>query len=200
MNRNNYTKDYEMLEIDFHASYVEIKQAYINLKQLYSGESIVTIPLMDEFIDGEKENILKNLEDAFLRLSALLGEKDHAPKEKDSAAPTLDEDLKKHVSNINVFNGSALKELREKMGIDLHDIAKKTKISKDYLDNIETECFQHLPHKIYVRAYVSAYGEYLSLDNRKVIKDYMKCYSDWEKAEGMLDNTAPPIVEVQFLS
>lgn len=181
MNRNNCTKDYEILELDSHASFDEVKQAYINLKQLYSGESIVTIPLMDEFIDEEKKTILKSLEDAFLRLSTFLGNEDQNSQEKDSAASALDEDLKKYAANINVFNGSALKELREKMRIDLHDIAKTTKIRVHYLNNIETEDFQHLPPRIYVRAYISAYGKYFSLDDRKVTKDYMTLYSDWEK-------------------
>ncbi len=83
---------------------------------------------------------------------------------------------------IDTYDGRTLKGVREALGIDIMDIAFKTKISKNFIKCIELEKFDELPTKIYVRGFVFNYAKYLSLDAKKVAEEYMKRYSLWQRA------------------
>ena len=56
---------YEMLEIPFHASDFEVRQAYKEAHSIYNEDSLITYSF---FTDDERERILKKIEEAFLTL------------------------------------------------------------------------------------------------------------------------------------
>ena len=80
------------------------------------------------------------------------------------------------MSGMKSFTGGLLKELREKLGINLKDMASFTKIRKQYFEDIEREKFSSLPAEVYLRGYIMEYARYLSLDPEKVANDYIERY------------------------
>jgi len=62
LNGLNY---YEVLQIPVNASYIEIKRAYRDSLSIYSEDSLATYSM---FSNNERDNILKNIEKAFLTL------------------------------------------------------------------------------------------------------------------------------------
>ena len=52
------------------------------------------------------------------------------------------------------FTGEFLKEIREYKGVDLSRMNSMTKISKNYLRNIEDDNIEALPALAYVRGFV----------------------------------------------
>ncbi len=67
---------------------------------------------------------------------------------------TLADELSKSKSPLEISFGSSLRGIREAKGIDLNDVADRTKIRKDYLEAIEAEDFSRLPSAVFVCGYV----------------------------------------------
>jgi hypothetical protein len=70
------TKYYEILELDSDASEEDITRAYRYLKKLYSKTSMATAPVDDEWDESDKQEILKRVEEAYVKLLP------HAPEEE----------------------------------------------------------------------------------------------------------------------
>jgi hypothetical protein len=62
---------YEILEISPNASFPEVKEAYHYLKELYTVESIVTLPIDVDITEEYKKEILHQIEDSYIRLVCL---------------------------------------------------------------------------------------------------------------------------------
>ncbi len=78
-----------------------------------------------------------------------------------------------------LFSGDVLRQIREKRGIHLYEVALDTKIRVEILENIEHERFDALPQEVYLKGHVSNYARYLLLDPRKVADDYISRYKAW---------------------
>lgn len=89
----------------------------------------------------------------------------------------------KDFSKAAAVKGRTLKKLREKLGIGVHEIAVKTKISYKILVNIELERFEKLPEAGYLRWHVMSYAKALSLNPRKIADEYMKRYRHWKSKQ-----------------
>jgi flagellar biosynthesis protein FlhG len=72
--------------------------------------------------------------------------------------------------------GAALKKLRESKGIELGEIAQRSKISERYLRAIEDERFTEMPAAVYVRGYVMEYARALRVDTQRVTESYLARY------------------------
>jgi flagellar biosynthesis protein FlhG len=72
--------------------------------------------------------------------------------------------------------GAALKKLRVAKGIELGEIAQRTKISERYLRAIEDEQFADMPAAVYVRGYVMEYARALRVDTQRVTESYLARY------------------------
>ncbi len=173
MNREEYNKYFEILELSPESSLTEVRRAYLHLKSLYSTTSIVTLPVENEISENLNEQILLQVEDAYQNLLSLYKEEGSAPER----------DIKNIVSEVTIFNGPALREIRERLSIDLRDVALVTKIQMQHLENIELEKYESLPVEVYVRGYVASYARYLSLDPKKVADDYMNEYHVWKETQ-----------------
>jgi len=179
MQDDQYKKCCAILEVPPEASMGEIKRSYLDLKELYSVDSIASMALEDELSESDKKEILLEIEQAFHTLMALVKQEREFP-DGAGGEPSDDEAMAEIISKIDVFDGVALKRIREKMGVALDDIAAATRIQMRYFIALEDENFNALPAEVYTRGLVSNYAEFLSLDVQKVLTDYMGRYRRWK--------------------
>jgi len=79
------------------------------------------------------------------------------------------------------FTGAQLRRVREGLGLTLAEVSQRTRIRPQQLENIETEAFDKLPQRVFVRGFVMAYARELKLDPERVWASYGK---RWETATG----------------
>ena len=179
MCREDYSKYLETLELSSGASLSEIRRAYLHLKALYSRDSIVTLPIEDEISKERKREILRQIEEAYHSLLNLF-EREDLTSSHEKSPGLIAKDIEQAATDIATFGGKALQEIRERLNIELQDIALSTRVQTQYLKSIELEEFDALPPEAYTRGFVVSYAEYLSLDSKKVADDYMNRYHAWK--------------------
>ena len=179
MSRKNLKRYFEILELDSGASLSEIKNAYIRLKRLYSTDSIVITPIADEFSKKRRLAVLQQIEEAYTKLNEEL--KDEHQKSTYFGKPGIASEnvIEGEEADSVSFSGDVLRQIREKRGIHLYEVALDTKIRVEILENIEHERFDALPQEVYLKGHVSNYARYLLLDPRKVADDYISRYKTW---------------------
>lgn len=79
------------------------------------------------------------------------------------------------------YRGRSLKELREKLGIDLKTISAETKITPKTLEAIEAEDLSRLPAPVYLKGFLKAYARMLHLDPQKLIEGYFQLFKREKK-------------------
>jgi len=179
MSREDLKKYFEILELSSHASLQDIKNAYLRLKKLYSSDSIVLMPLGDEFPERKRKKILNQIEEAYARLLFYFKsepQRDILPSEIPVSEKVSFEENMDYPS----FSGQALKEIREKRGIELSEISNQLKLRIELLKNIENEKFEALPEEAYLRTQLKNYAACLSLNHEKVVEDYLRRYKEWK--------------------
>lgn len=173
MHEQNYKKYFEILELNPDTTFLEVKSSYLHLKKLYSSNSFIFSSLSDTLEKEKRKKILGQIEEAYTILS------DYYLSEKKQKSQTIKTTVSnEHVPEFDVYNGNALRLTREVLGINLEEVSFFSKIPLQHLENIETERFDLLPPKAYVRIFVRKYAEYLSLNIKKVTDDYMKQYEN----------------------
>jgi len=182
MSRKHLKRYFEILELDSDASLPEIKNAYVRLNRLYSTDSMVMTPIADEFSKKKRLEVLRQIEEAYTKLNEEL--KDEHQRATSLGKPGIASENGAEGEEVESasFSGDVLKQIREKRGIHLYEVALDTKIRVEILENIEHEKFDALPQEVYLKGHVSNYARYLSLDPRKVADDYINRYKAW-KAE-----------------
>jgi DnaJ-class molecular chaperone len=180
MSTDDYNRYFEALEVRPNASLSEIRDAYLHLKDLYSSDSMVTLPIAEEFSRESREEVLREIEEAFVRLKAMYRTRYRGLGHNGGSQLVRGEDLKDHLEGITSFNGPILRKIREQLNIELCEISTAIKVGKSHLENIERERFDTLPPEVYLRGFVAAYARYLSLDSSQVVNDYMKIYHTWK--------------------
>lgn len=175
-------KYFEILEVSPNASLSEIKNAYLRLKKLYATDSIVLIPVADEFSKKSRREILKKIENAYTKLVSLMENVkiEPTPQRKPSISGIPIEKREK----ITSYSGEVLRQIREERGIQLYEVSLETKIRIELLKNIELENFDALPSGIYLKAHLMNYASFLSLDSKKVAEDCINRYEEWKKESG----------------
>lgn len=68
------------------------------------------------------------------------------------------------------FTGALLRTLREARGIDLRDVAQRTKINISHLRAIEAERWDELPAPVYLRGFLVEFARQLRLDPAQVAR------------------------------
>jgi flagellar biosynthesis protein FlhG len=181
--KEDYSKYYEILELDKGATLSDVKRAYLHLKELYSTESIVTSPIIDEFPDDNRNEILDLIEDARRKLTELFEKGEYDKEVAGEAGSVSVGRIDSEFENVESFTGEVLSQIRERLGIEISDIAIATKIRATYIESIELEKFDALPPAVYTRGFVVDYARFLQLDSDKVAKDYMELYKKWEESK-----------------
>ncbi|HEY0254819.1 MAG TPA: helix-turn-helix domain-containing protein, partial [Kofleriaceae bacterium] len=74
------------------------------------------------------------------------------------------------------FSGALLRQIREAVGVELREIAERSKIGMAYLQALEAEVFAKLPAPVYVRGFLAEYARALGLDPERVKQTYLDRY------------------------
>ncbi len=181
---------YEVLETEPGVSDEEVRRAYRAMKEIYASGSMVVSGLYDEHDLTELHARVNAAHDTLyaperrrlynlalpeadlaraVRAAAQTGRRAPAAaaveERPDNAEMTLDPTAE--------VTGAALRKVREARGIELGDIAQRSKISERYLRALEDERFAEMPAVVYVRGYVLEYARALRLDAPRVAESYL---------------------------
>jgi len=187
---------YEILEVSPSATVKEIQRAYDHAKETFHMDSLAVYSL---FSEQEIKEIQTAIDEAYhvlmddnLRRSydrfhfQTLG----AQKwEKSSEVEGISREKKSPLSftevSLNpgeeIYRGKTLKQIRERMGIDLKTISAETKISMKMLEWIEEEELDKLPPLVYLKGFLKGYAQSLDLDPQKVIEGYLQFLAESRK-------------------
>jgi len=87
-------------------------------------------------------------------------------------------ELAREINAETQFSGALLRKVRESQGIEIAEIAQRTKISVAHLNAIESESFGDLPALVYVQGFVQQVAKFLKLDPAQVAKTYTRRLRD----------------------
>jgi hypothetical protein len=197
----DYEKYYKILEIEGGASLEEIERAYRHLKKLYSADSLITLPISEEFSTQEKQDILNQVEGAYQALCQVLKMAQESDQstiyEADTLPETVLEPQSPHLERppeeekeepepvIEIVEpaeeGSLLKERREGLKLSLDEVARAIDIPPEILENIEKHDYERLPEPGHLRWCVVTYARHLGLDPHETAAVYMSRYRQWKK-------------------
>lgn len=198
---------YELLEIPRVASPGEIRKAYHGMKEAFREDSLAIYSLFDpkDLVRIQKrleeayhilmDEKLRQVYDSSLR-SSLVQEgrenpfisseeaREEPPVErKFYSTPTsrkTDSELDEFLQNIEEkVNGYFLKRYRESKGFPLEWVAKETRISITYLQYIESDHYEGLPHMVYLKSYLFQYANLLGIDSQQVVTGFLNQYHSW---------------------
>lgn len=79
--------------------------------------------------------------------------------------------------------GKYLKETRESKNISVEKAAKESKIGLEHLQQIEADQFNQISGMTYIKGFLKQYGEYLGLDGKVLIDEYIKIYGKEDKSK-----------------
>jgi DnaJ-class molecular chaperone len=187
---------YEILEVSPKATIKEVQMAYERAKETFHSDSLAVYSL---FSEEEIKKIQTMIEEAYRVLTdealrkhydqshfQTLGEekleKPHEvqeiPREKKGSLSISDLSID---DREEVYRGKILKQIRERMGIDLKTISAETKINVKILEWIEEEDWERLPTLVYLKGFLKGYAQSLGLDPQKVIEGYLQFISESKK-------------------
>ena len=187
---------YEILETEPGVSDEEIRRAYRTVKDNYASGSSLIAGLYDDHELAALHARINAAHDTLFapdrrRLYDLaLPEADLARAVRAAAAATrpaarvgvgaaVDDrpDAPEAAIDPNAeVTGAFLKKVREIRGLELNEIAQRTKISERYLRALEDEQFTDMPAAVYVRGYVTEYARALRLDPQRAAESYLARY------------------------
>jgi flagellar biosynthesis protein FlhG len=176
---------YDILVLDRGASDEELRRAYRKTREVWSSESLCLSGLVTE---AQVSAMVARIEEARdvlldpsrrrpydlsitpaseLRALAFLSEPaaESAPA-AEVPMPVLTPDTD--------YTGPLLRAVREARGIELRDVAARTRISPVYLRAIEEEDYNILPATVYTRGFVIEVAKLLRLDPELVVRSYLK--------------------------
>jgi len=187
---------YEILEVSPTATAKEIQMAYEHAKETFHSESLAIYSLFSEKeideIQTAIEEAYRILMDEALRKSydqshfqTAGGQKWEKPSEiedipwekKVSLSLT---DLSVHGGE-EIYRGKTLRQIRERMGINLKTVSIETKINMKILEWIEEEALEKLPALVYLKGFLRGYARSLGLDPQKVIEGYLQFLAESKK-------------------
>jgi curved DNA-binding protein CbpA len=88
----------------------------------------------------------------------------------------LNPEREEFLKSVKLFNGAALKKARQMHGMNLVELAERSKIRRAYLEYIEEEQFQFLPAPVYVKGFVTLMASILGLPAERAAQDYMQIF------------------------
>jgi DnaJ-class molecular chaperone len=187
---------YEILEVSPTATIKEIQRAYEHAQETFHIESLAVYSL---FSEEEVKEIQESIEEAY----RVLMDEASRTSYNQSQFQTIGEQLpgnfpeaqvfsrgkKTSLSFIDlslsaeegVFRGKTLRQVRERMGIELQTISKETKIKIKILEWIEEEAHEKLPVLVYLKGFLKNYAQSLGLDPQKVVEGYLQFLTESKK-------------------
>jgi DnaJ-class molecular chaperone len=186
---------YEILEVNPAATSKEIQRAYEHAKETFHTDSLAVYSL---FSEQEIQKIQVVIEEAYRVLMdetlrkgydqshyQIVGQqKSGTPAEipvplREKKTPPASAEIPVHVGE-EIYRGKTLRQIRERMSIDLETIAQETRITLKTLELIEGEDLEKLPPLVYLKGFLKGYAQSLGLDPHKVVEEYVH-FLDEEK-------------------
>src|SRR5258706_6656387 len=90
--------------------------------------------------------------------------------------------------------GSLLSRQREARGLTLDDAERDTRISKRYLQALESEQFEVIPAPVYARGFLRSYSQYLGLDPQEMLSLFPREGAPEPERVGIIRTNARPRV------
>ncbi len=187
---------YEILEVSPTATTKEIQRAYEHAKETFHADSMAIYSL---FSEKEVKEIEEAVEEAYRILMDESSRKSYdqthsrttgeQPLEKPHAAHVSSTERKAPLSftdlsfnaEVEHYRGRELKQVREKIGLELQTVSKETKISLRILEFLEDENFEKLPPLVYLKGFLKSYALCLGLDPQKVVEGYLQSMGEFKK-------------------
>jgi flagellar biosynthesis protein FlhG len=186
---------HDLLEVERGATDEEVRRAYKRVRDIYAPDALAVYGLFDA---NAMESLRARLEEAYdvlldparrrpyeLSVFPADPEPQRAPPLGDEGGvtpppPVLTPDTE--------YTGALLRAVRESQGVDVMDIAQRTKIGSAYLQAIEDDDYGALPAPVYVRGFVTEMAKFLRLDpaqvSRTYVRRYMRHLEERDKAVG----------------
>jgi len=205
---------YELLEVSPTSSFEDIRRANRRIREVYGSESIAISGLYDP---ASLEAVHRRLDLAYTTLMDAAKRKDydlelfpdgvpmpvHAPTPSErlaAARPVAKVDdpatlavrpPMPEITPRTEFSGPLLRQIREAIGVELREIAERSKIGMAYLQALEDEAFPKLPAMVYVRGFLAEYARALGLDAERVKQTYLQRYRAASAPAPEADDAAP---------
>jgi flagellar biosynthesis protein FlhG len=183
---------YELLEVPPTASFEDIRRANRRIRDIYGAESIAISGLYDP---ASLEAVHRRLDLSYTTLMDAAKRKEYdmelfpdgvpmpvpaadlpvlrpAAKVDDPATLAVRPPMPE-ISPTTEFSGALLRQIREAVGVELREIAERSKIGMAYLSALESEAFTKLPAAVYVRGFLAEYARALGLDGNRVKLTYL---------------------------
>lgn len=96
-----------------------------------------------------------------------------------------EQSVKELLDESTEINGALLGKIRELKGISMNEIMDFTKLSRKYVDAIETDDLEKLPASVYVRGFVTQYAKALRLDTTVITAGYMRNFQKLRESRGI---------------
>ncbi len=180
---------YDILGTHRGATDEDIRRAYKRQKDVYQPNSLALTSILNDAqlaravaaIDEACDTLLDPLRRRAYDLSHFPepeSPKDGHSLQEDSALAAerllLRDELSREISAETEFTGALLSKVRESLGIEIDEIARRTKISASHLRAIEAEEYQSLPALVYTRGFLQQVAKCLELDPAQVTRTYLR--------------------------
>jgi len=181
MSKEELKQYYHILEVNEDASLEEVEHAYMHLKQLYSSNSMIIMPMEEEFSGEDRKKILVQVEEAYREISRFIADRVPESRSMIAEADTLAEKVVEVETPPppDLGRGSFFRQTRESLGRSISDLSSELDIPYQTLQDIELENYETMTDAGQLRWCVSTYARGLSLDPRQTADEYMKYFRIW---------------------
>lgn len=191
---------YELLDIPSNADQETIIEAYKKARAIYNPNSPALYTVFDK---DEAEELLKMIDEAYNILSNQFKRQEYDKKFRPTAKPALtvvaeaqpeqkefstiqsnfnvNPEIEDKIKSETVFTGQRLQQIRLYKNMTIDQIAEATKISRTFLNAIESQNYEVLPAPVFLRGFLVQYGKILGLDGNKVARSYLQVMAEGGK-------------------
>lgn len=184
---------YEVLGITRSAADDEIRRAYKRQREIFRDGSFPVVSVVTEAALREEQARIEEAYDTLLdankrraydlstfpaEMPADAGLEKRVDEARAAELVMLQAELAREIHAETEFTGALLRKAREAQGIELAEIAQRTKISTMHLRAIEEERPSDLPAMVYVQGFVQEVAKFLKLDPTQVTRTYMRRLRD----------------------
>jgi DnaJ-class molecular chaperone len=199
MFENEALNHYQVLDISEQATPQEIQEAYLRAKNAFKQNSPATYGV---FASDENQDYLNQIEYAYEVLSDPERRRDYNERIGVAQTPRIQtksyintstqastvlsqsqqaktkisssELLVSEIESEKEWSGAFIRHVRETRGITIEDLSSQTKISKAYLDAIESEEYTKLPAPVFVRGFLIQISKALKIPSERMTQAYLQ--------------------------